>query len=103
MSNKRFTNCVLNVVKTIPSGRVMTYGQIAAICGHPTAARVVGQIAHFGDPNLPWHRVVNAKGGMANGYVPNGPEFQAKLLKSEGVIVVDLRLNLESYIWWPKK
>lgn len=103
MSNKQFTNYVLNIVKTIPSGRVMTYGQIAAICGHPLAARVVGQIAHFGDPNLPWHRVVNTKGDMANGFVPNGPGAQAKLLADEGVIINNLRLNIESYIWWPKQ
>lgn len=102
-NNLAFKNDVHCMVAQIPNGKVMTYGQIAVLCGHPGAARVVGQIAHFGEPNLPWHRVVNASGGMANGFVPNGPEYQAKLLVEEGVVVNNLKLNLESYLWWPKK
>ena len=100
-SNLDFKNKVLKIVSKIPKGRVMTYGQIAAVCGHPRSARAVGQIAHFGDTHLPWHRVVNAQGNMANGYVPNGPNAQAKFLIKEGVEVKDLKLTLDNYIWWP--
>ena len=42
----------------------MTYGQLAALCGNARAARIVGGIAHFGDPGLPWQRVVNKRGGL---------------------------------------
>ena len=56
------------LVAKIPEGRVMTYGQIAALCGRPKAARVVGGVAHYGDPLLPWHRVVNKHGKLASGY-----------------------------------
>ena len=49
----------------------MTYGQIAALCGNPRAARVVGGVAHFGDTSIPWQRVVNKNGGLAAGY-PGG-------------------------------
>lgn len=101
--NIKFKDAIIALVGQIPSGKVMTYGQIAALCGHPGAARVVGQVAHFGDTNLPWHRVVNVSGGMANGFVPNGPEYQAKLLIEEGVVVNNLKLNIEGYLWWPKK
>lgn len=81
----------------------MTYGQLAALCGHPGAARVVGQIAHFGPSDLPWQRVVNAKGGMAIGFWPDGPAGQARMLTEEGIILKNEKLNVEEYLWWPKK
>lgn len=59
----QFKKRVEDIVAQIPKGNVMTYGQLAALCGNPRAARIVGGIAHFGDPNLPWHRVVNKHGG----------------------------------------
>jgi len=66
----------------------MTYGQIAALCGSPRSAWEVGQIAHFGPTNLPWHRVVNKQGGLARGW-PGGIEIQKQLLEEEGVVVGD--------------
>ena len=97
-----FKESVYKLVTNIPKARVMTYGQIAALAGSPGGARVVGQIAHFGPSKLPWHRVVNARGGMANGYVPGGPNCQADTLMKEGVVVENNILNLKEYIWWPK-
>ena len=79
----------------------MTYGQLASICGNPRAARVVGGIAHFGDPSLPWQRVVNKKGGLASGY-PGGRTGQARILQSEGIIITDDLVKLEDYLWWPE-
>lgn len=96
-----FSQKVFAVVGQIPESKVMTYGQIAALCGSPQAARVVGQIAHFGPPTLPWHRVVNARGGLARGYVPDGPVGQSRRLVGEGISVVDGRVNLKEYVWWP--
>lgn len=96
-----FKKSVFDLVVRIPVGRVMSYGQIAALCGHPGAARVVGQIAHFGPPDLPWQRVVNAKGGLAAGFVPNGRAGQARMLEQEGVIIKDEALDIMEYIWWP--
>lgn len=75
------------LVSQIPKGRVMTYGQIAALAGNARAARIVGGIAHFGDPDLPWHRVVNKKGGLATGY-PGGRSAHKEHLESEGVTVL---------------
>jgi methylated-DNA-protein-cysteine methyltransferase-like protein len=79
----------------------MTYGQLAALCGSPRAARIVGGIAHFGDPALPWQRVVNARGGLAVGY-PGGVEGQRRQLEAEGIKVNDnLTVDLEKLRWRP--
>ncbi len=81
----------------------MTYGQIAALCGEPRAARIVGGIAHFGPSELPWHRVVNKKGGLASGYTYGGRKGQQEHLKAEGIIVsADGFVDIERLIWWPK-
>lgn len=81
-----FSKRVESLVSLIPEGRLMTYGQIAAICGNAQAARVVGGIAHFGDPNIPWHRVVNKKGGLAAGY-PGGKAAHKHVLELENIEV----------------
>lgn len=79
----------------------MTYGQLAALCGNPRSARVVGGIAHFGDPDLPWHRVVNKQGGMASGY-PGGKSAHAKQLEAEGHSINRHELNnLGEVLWQP--
>lgn len=98
-----FRKRVEQVVSLIPVGRVMTYGQIAALCGSPRAARIVGGIAHYGNPNLPWHRVVNRHGGLASGY-PGGKQSQAKELRREGLRIVtqDVRIHsFKEYLWRP--
>ena len=79
----------------------MTYGQIAAICGNAGAARIVGGIAHFGDPELPWQRVVNKSGGLASGY-PGGREGHKKHLEAEGVEVSgDYKVKVTELLWSP--
>ena len=96
-----FATLVNEVVRQIPAGRVMTYGQIAAICGNSRAARIVGRIAHFGDPDLPWQRVVNKKGGLASGY-PGGRKGHKAHLEAEGVKVSDdFRVDVELLLWHP--
>jgi alkylated DNA nucleotide flippase Atl1 len=88
------------LVAQIPKGRVMTYGQLAALCGNARAARVVGGIAHFGDPALPWQRVVNKSGGLAAGY-PGGRRAHAEHLRAEGIEAVDDHVDVASLLWWP--
>lgn len=96
-----FRSIVEALVSQIPPGRAMTYGQIAALCGHARAARIVGGIAHFGDPNLPWQRVVNKKGGLAAGY-PGGRAGHKQVLESEGFKVSDdYQIDIDQLIWWP--
>lgn len=98
-----FSHEVRQLVKTIPKGRVMTYGQIAALCGSPLAARIVGGIAHYGDPTLPWHRVVNKSGGLASGY-PGGREAHRAVLRAEGIEVTDdFKVDIKQLMWWPEE
>lgn len=84
----------------------MTYGQLAALAGSPRAARIVGGIAHFGDPDLPWHRVVNKKGGLASGY-HGGRRTQKQHLEAEGVTVQgeadSYFVDVQALIWWPEQ
>ncbi len=85
----------------IPKGRVMTYGQVAAMAGASWAAWEVGQIAHTGPSDLPWQRVVNKQGGLARGY-PGGFEGHKKALLAEGITVDDdFRVNIEELLWQP--
>ena len=94
-----FRERVEAVVAQIPRGRVMTYGQLAALCGNARAARIVGGIAHFGDPNLPWQRVVNKRGGLASGY-PGGRSGHAQVLEAEGVkISEDYKVDVQTLLW----
>lgn len=132
--HKTLTQTVEAIVAEIPRGRVMTYGQLAALAGSPRAARIVGGIAHFGaiyrhaspecpflqltslddslecdgcgGPLMPWHRVVNRKGGLASGY-HGGRRAQKERLQAEGVQVhgeADVYwVDVEHLIWWPDK
>lgn len=98
-----FAERVYACVAEIPKGRVMTYGQIAALCGSPRAARIVGGVAHFGPEGLPWHRVVNRQGGLAAGFY-GGRSEQAWRLREEGVPVSDqYQVNIDELLWWPQQ
>lgn len=99
--DSKFKERVYAIVEQIPRGRVMTYGQIAALCGNPRAARIVGGIAHWGDPGLPWQRVVMKNGGLATGF-PGGTEGHKKALEAEGVKVNDdFTVDIEKLLWKP--
>ncbi|WP_039863493.1 MGMT family protein [Planococcus donghaensis] len=83
-----FTEKALNIIKQIPAGKIMTYGQVAAAAGSPRAARQVTRILHSmsNKHHLPWHRIVNRQGEIAL----NDEEarfFQRKSLQEEGVEV----------------
>ena len=93
---------VEELVRQIPVGRVMTYGQIAALCGNARAARIVGGIAHFGDPDLPWQRVVNKQGELASGY-PGGKRGHQLALEAEGLEVSDHKVSIDQLLWHPGK
>jgi methylated-DNA-protein-cysteine methyltransferase-like protein len=97
-----FKQRVYELVGKIPQGKVMTYGQVAAICGAAWAAWEVGQLAHFGPTDLPWQRVVNKQGGLARGYVPDGFEGQKRTLEADGVAVSeDYKVDVDSLLWAP--
>lgn len=96
-----FRDRVYAVVAQIPKGKVMTYGQIAALCGDSRAARIVGGIAHYGDPSLPWQRVVKKDGRLAEGY-PGGVEGHKKALEKEGIRAShEFIVNIRELLWRP--
>lgn len=98
-----FKERVYKLVTAIPEGRVMTYGQIAALAGAAWAAWEVGQIAHTGPSELPWQRVVNKQGGLARGY-PGGMVRQKAELEAEGVKVSDdFKLDVNKLLWNPSQ
>lgn len=88
------------VVKTIPKGKVATYGQVATLAGNPRWSRVVGYTLHNNpEPGvIPCHRVVNREGRLAPSFAFGGEEMQRKLLEAEGIIFeLDGRIDLEKY------
>ena len=101
MPSHEFRDAVYLIVALIPEGRLMTYGDIAGLAGHPYAARQVGGLAHFGPTELPWHRVVNRQGGCAAGYYGGKAGHQAAL-EAEGLEIKDYRVvNFDSLRWRP--
>ena len=75
---------IYSLIAQLPSDKVTTYGDLAAMAGSPRAARIIGGIAHAGPEELPWHRLVNAQGGLAVGY-HGGQDVQRQLLLQDGI------------------
>ena len=104
---------IYDIVRNIPKGQVMTYGQVAEKAGDKHLARVVGNVMHKNpvpfwqlarevgykaeEPGYEWkdfvpvpcHRVVNSNGKMGANFGMGGPEIQEKMLKAEGVNIID--------------
>ena len=92
-----FTEQVLEIIQSIPYGKVMTYGQIALYAGNPRGARQVSRILSGMSQkyDLPWHRVINSKGGIS---LTGEPGFvQVERLLQEGIIVENKHVNLKDY------
>ncbi|MBI2422607.1 MAG: MGMT family protein [Candidatus Hydrogenedentes bacterium] len=100
-----FYEAVYRVVREIPRGRVMSYGQIAAILGSPRAARAVGYALRACTPEdrVPWQRVINHQGGISARGDIERPMEQRILLEEEGVVFeADATCNLKTYRWEPE-
>lgn len=95
---------IYDVVRSIPEGRVATYGQVAAYAGNPHWARVVGYALHVNpEPGIiPCHRVLNREGRTAPAFAFGGEDAQRALLEAEGIAFeADGRVDLEKYLWRP--
>lgn len=100
----KFARAVYNAVRRIPTGRVVTYGQVAAMLGHPRAARAVGTALSRLPRNLsrvvPWQRVINAAGRISHKGDLFRPELQRTLLEKEGVkFSASGQVDLKKYRW----
>lgn len=93
------TKRIYEAVKRIPAGYVATYGQVAEMAGNKKMSRAVGNALHKNpDPdNIPCFRVVNSKGELAGAFAFGGEDVQAKLLKADGVEVIDGKVDLKKY------
>ncbi|UCD36714.1 MAG: MGMT family protein [Fidelibacterota bacterium] len=93
---------IYETVCRIPSGRVATYGQVAREAGLPGQARLVGYALHNlpDHSGVPWHRVVNARGGISLDQTYGSGRLQRALLETEDVIFTDDgRIDLAVYGW----
>lgn len=93
-----FDAAVLKLVARIPHGRVATYGQLAALAGKPRSARAVGRVMRHAD-GVPWHRVVNAQGGISRRSRMTGMVTQRIRLEQEGVVFRRGRVVLRRFRW----
>lgn len=95
---------VFGIVRRIPAGHVMTYGQLAEILGEGYTARTVGFAMHAADDTVPWHRVINAQGACSTGRVLLPLNKQQRLLEAEGIeFDARDRCDLGRYRWTPEE
>jgi len=95
---------VYELVRRIPGGRVMTYGQLAEMLGEGYTARTVGFVMHAAGEDVPWHRVINAQGACSTGRVVLPPDKQQRMLEAEGVMFdARGRCDLGRYRWTPEE
>jgi len=90
------------VVKRIPRGRVATYGQVATLAGLDGHARQAGYALHSlpDGSDVPWHRVINAKGEISPRNSSDSHELQRMLLEEEGIVFsVDGKIALDRFRW----
>ena len=91
-------------IERIPLGRVATYGQIAGLAGKPGRARQVGYaLAHApADADLPWHRVINARGQVSPRRRTGFHHMQRAMLEAEGVRFDGDRIDMKNHLWRPR-
>ncbi len=98
---KIFTEQAIEIIKSVPFGKVLTYGKVATLAGNARAARQIGWLLNSSTKkyDLPWHRIINAKGKIM---MPNTEKFmeQKTLLENEGIEFINNdTIDLEKHIW----
>ncbi len=103
VNEQNYRERVYEIVREIPAGRVMTYGQIAEILGEGYTPRTVGFVMHAADTQkIPWQRVINSQGACSTGKMTMPVNLQQKMLEDEGVEFDEKgRCDLKIYLWSP--
>jgi methylated-DNA-protein-cysteine methyltransferase-like protein len=104
VNETQYRQRVYEIVREIPVGRVMTYGQIAQILGEGFTPRTVGFVMHAADTeNVPWQRVINSQGACSTGKMTLPINLQQSILEAEGVVFDQKgRCDLRVYQWFPE-
>jgi len=103
INESKYRERVYEIVRKIPDGRVMTYGQIAEILGEGYTPRTIGYVMHAADTEkIPWQRVINAQGACSTGKLTMPVNIQQKILEDEGIQFNEKgRCDLKIYLWSP--
>lgn len=104
VNEKGYREKVYQLVRQIPAGKVMTYGQIAIMLGEGYTARTVGYVMHGADTeNVPWQRVINSQGKCSTGRLTIPMNLQQEMLEAEGIeFNGNGRCNLGVFQWFPE-
>ncbi|MDM7923007.1 MAG: MGMT family protein [Pyrinomonadaceae bacterium] len=99
VDDKAYRERVYQIVRQIPAGRVMTYGQIASILGAGYTSRTVGYVMHAAESEgVPWQRVINSQGKCSTGRLTIPMNLQQQMLEQEGIVFNDKgRCELSRY------
>jgi len=102
--SEAYREAIYRLVKKIPKGKVMTYGQLATILGKGYTPRTVGHAMKVCDTEkVPWQRVINSQGACSTGRLTIPLNLQQKILEDEGVIFSPKgRCDLNKFLWEPK-
>ncbi len=102
VDEKTYRERIYAIVRQIPVGMVMTYGQIAIILGEGYTARTVGYVMHGSPDDVPWQRVINSQGKCSTGRLTMPLNLQQEMLGSEGVVFnAGGKCDLGMYQWFP--
>jgi methylated-DNA-protein-cysteine methyltransferase-like protein len=104
VNEKAYRDRVYELVKQIPRGRVMTYGQIAIVLGEGYTPRTVGYVMHAAETeNVPWQRVLNSQGKCSTGRLTIPINLQQNMLEQEGVVFnASGKCDLRVFQWFPE-
>jgi len=103
IDDEAYRSRVFGLVREIPSGKVMTYGQIAAILGEIYTPRTVGYVMQGSPDDVPWQRVINSQGKCSTGRLTIPLNLQQELLETEGVVFTEKgKCDLREFQWFPE-
>ncbi len=104
VNEQSYRGRVYEIVREIPVGRVMTYGQIAEMLGEGYTPRTVGYVMHAAETEkIPWQRVINSQGACSTGKMTMPVNLQQKILEDEGIEFSERgRCDLKIYLWSPE-
>ena len=103
VNDKIYRERVYSVVRQIPAGKVMTYGQLAIVLGDGYTARTVGYVMHGADEGVPWQRAINSQGKCSTGRLTIPMNLQQDLLEAEGVVFSEKgKCDLGKFQWFPE-